>query len=918
MISPGTHFTLPILGLPGLLVIRIFSSKRYFQIFGGHATFAGLIYINVTQTYTFTIGCLTASTVPQKFRFYVDDMLLIDSWTTPAATSAVLTGTIYLEKPADSSSLFYSILLEYSKISAGCHSFCLQWNMSPPHGPSIPSFFYALQVNCMASMTNVFLPEAFPTCISKSTIAVSSLQLSSNSEILVSITPKDAFEAERIFYDWTQYDFFLAKSNFYDKNPKHLFLSSKSGSSVYLSTIVSQSGNYQVVLGAQSQQFSVITLFADLECSEFVDEVSSLSSPNLSAGSRAFIAQHAHSCLIWRTTFRSKYVGIHTVILRNLSRWSAVQLSANDQMVTWNGSSVFSVALELKSHDILSLVITQLSDSDVDFDLQILEGRYFTDDPWSAKELVLTSSSFGFLESAYISIYNVVVVAGTTCHSRTRLQGYGLSVATEGSPAFFSIALQDAFDNSVEFSTGSLPHTASVRDLDHVFKASSQHFEINSCTDSHLGCVKYTPIGSGSFQMIFATGAKEVGLVATYFSDLSQSIAVASTFGLTEIVVNVNPIVPNSEFAIRWSGFFQKPTQATLTFSSAIISEFETVFVWIDNALLFVQESIIPITATMTFENILSHYEIEVLYTKRSSSSPFGFLFSANQAISYFNSFDNTPSKNIGVFSFPSQVLAFFPSIARTSSSAIVTIFGRQLSSSCSYICTWTDGSNQRCPLKSEWQVLISPNILLCGTPSSTALQGQTTVQVIESCSLRVRSLQSSQGLSNSNNFIFQSRIVHSNVHIISRSQRFQISAELLVSGTDILSDAGTACIMTGRSSVNDAEDYFGPIAVNSGIASQKLDNVLACSGFGLGEWNGVGQISLSVDDSLCFVTGSASVLLSGLITLKFQSSKCCDKYANAASPIDSPVIFGIFPQNGPVSGGSLITLKGRYLFLEI
>jgi hypothetical protein len=138
------------------------------------------------------------------------------------------------------------------------------------------------------------------------------------------------------------------------------------------------------------------------------------------------------------------------------------------------------------------------------------------------------------------------------------------------------------------------------------------------------------------------------------------------------------------------------------------------------------------------------------------------------------------------------------------------------------------------------------------------------------------------------------------------------------VSGTDILSDAGTACIMTGRSSVNDAEDYFGPIAVNSGIASQKLDNVLACSGFGLGEWNGVGQISLSVDDSLCFVTGSASVLLSGLITLKFQSSKCCDKYANAASPIDSPVIFGIFPQNGPVSGGSLITLKGRYSFLEI
>jgi hypothetical protein len=38
------------------------------------------------------------------------------------------------------------------------------------------------------------------------------------------------------------------------------------------------------------------------------------------------------------------------------------------------------------------------------------------------------------------------------------------------------------------------------------------------------------------------------------------------------------------------------------------------------------------------------------------------------------------------------------------------------------------------------------------------------------------------------------------------------------------------------------------------------------------------------------------------------------------ASPIvtlsstDSPAIFGFFPMNGPVSGGSLITLKGRYV----
>jgi hypothetical protein len=830
---------------------------------------AGLIYINLTQIYTFTIGSLTASTVPQKFRLYVENVLVIDRWTVPAASNASLTGTIYLEKPSDFSSFFYSILLEYSKSTSGCHAFSLQWNMLAPSGPSISPDFYSLQVDCATSVMSIFRPEAFPTCMTKSAISLSSNQSTANSEILLSISPRDAFEAERFLHDWTQHDFFLAKFNFFDKNPKQLLLSSISGSSALLSMIVSQAGNYQVVLSAQSQHFSVVTLFSDKECSLMVDEISSSSHPNFFAAWRNMIFQYSYSCVIWKTSFRSKYVGLHTVILRNLSRWSSVQLSANDQMVSWNGDFTFSVALDLKSHDILSLVVTQLSDSVADLDLQILQGRYFTDDPWSAKEqLGFASSSFGSFHMAVIARFAILVVSGTTCHSRTKLHGHGLSVATEGSPASFSIALQDEFDNLVEFLIENLPYTASARDLDRTFKASSQHFEIISCADGNLGCVKYSPIGSGLFQIKFATGLPEIGLVATYFSDLSLSIAVASAFGLTEIVTNGNPFIQNSEFAIRWSGFLQKPSPSIVTFSSSVISEFESVFVWIDNVLVLFQESASPTTATVAFEDVQSYYEIEVLYTKRSSSSTFGFSFSTNPAISYSNSFKNTPSRNIVVFGFPSQFLSFSPSIAKSASSTIVTIFGRQLSSACSYICCWTGDSSQRWPLKSEWQVLISPNVLLCGTPSSTSIQGLATLQVIENCGPRVRSLQPSAGLSNLNNFIFQSKIIHSNVYRISRSQRLQISAELLLSGIESSMDASTAaCIMVGRSSLTDVDDYSGPIAVNSGIVSQKLDNAVACLGFGLGDWSGVGQILLSVEVSLSSVMGSASILFSGLIS---------------------------------------------------
>jgi hypothetical protein len=221
-----------------------------------------------------------------------------------------------------------------------------------------------------------------------------------------------------------------------------------------------------------------------------------------------------------------------------------VKIVANDQIMSWNGSLLFSTALELQSHDILSLVITQQSSYVEDFNLQILEGRYFTDDPWSTKVQPGFASSIGHFNDAFMANYNILVVSGATCHSMTKLQGHGLSVATEGSPAIFSIAFKDAFDNPVKFLAGSLIHnynlTASFRDTYHQCKASSQKFDIQTCADSNMGCIRYTPTSSGSFELKFATGWQELGLVATYFSDLEQSMALASTFGLTEIRASGN------------------------------------------------------------------------------------------------------------------------------------------------------------------------------------------------------------------------------------------------------------------------------------------------------------------------------------------------------------------------------------------
>jgi len=796
----------------------------------------------------------------------VDNVLLIDAWSAPAATTASLTGTIALAVPAGSTSFYYSIKMEYAKSLTGCHSFSLQWNLVAPNGPSVPPDFYALQVNCKTSLMSFFRPETFPTCMTTSVRSAPSAQLVPNNEILISVTPKDALGVHKFFDDWTKFDFFLAVAKTFNKNPRQLLLSSKTGSIASLSTVVSQAGLYQVVLGTQTQQFSIATLFSDLDCSKNVAEMS-FRSPSIDSSTwRNAFSQYTYSCVIWRVSFRSKYDGFHAVILDNLSRWSAVQLSANDNMIAWNGSSVFSVELNLKSHDIVSLVTTQLSDRVDGLNLQVLESRYFTDSPWSAKVQPAFTSSSGSLNDAFTTGYNILVVSGAACHSRTKLQGQGLSVATEGSPAVFSIAMRDAFDNSVKFSVG-LVYTASARDAGHLFKASSQQFATPySCIDSSLGCVMYTPIGSGSFQVMFATGPKETGLVATYFSDFGQSIAVASTFGLTEIISNGNPFALNSEFAIRWSGFIQKPSSSTMTFSSNVGSVHESVSVWIDNVLVLSQQSAAGLqTSIVTFESTPEYCDIEILYTKRNTNAGYGFSLIATPAMSFSNSFNNMPSSNAAVLPVRSQLLAFYPSIARASTSTVVTVVGLQLATTCSYICTWTDDSSQQGPLKSDWQILVSPSILLCGTPSTTALQGQTTLQVIESCGLNVRALEPSEGLQFSNFFVFQSKILHSSVQRISRSQRSEISTSLLLSGTESILGANTACMVYGRSSSSDIEDYSGPLAVTSGIVSQKLDNLIACPIIGLGEWIGVGHVSVSVEDSLSGVVGSASVLLSGL-----------------------------------------------------
>jgi hypothetical protein len=460
-------------------------------------------------------------------------------------------------------------------------------------------------------------------------------------------------------------------------------------------------------------------------------------------------------------------------------------------------------------------------------------------------------------------------MSGETCHSKSKLQGSGLSIATEGSAATFSIVLKDSFDNFVEIDVGSLLFTASARDENRMFKASLQHLFLNSCTDGKMGCVTYVPKGSGSFQMQFATGLKEIGLVATYFSDLNQSIALASTFGLTEICVNGNPFTSQPEFAIRWSGFVQKPAQSTVTFSSVLVTQYESVTVWIDNVLILAHESIGSITMLMTFEETISFYEIEVFYTKRASSSTFGFSFSSNQMMTYSNSFGNAPSRKVDVISFRSQLLAFSPSFASASILTIITIFGFQFSSSCNYKCTWTDDLSLLGPIKSAWQVLVNANMLLCGTPSSTAFYGRTALVVVEKCGQIERLLMPSIGLKISNTFLFQSKVLHCSLHKVFRSQRSQISPQLMLSGAVSIFDANTACIVYGRSSSSDAEDYHGPFSVNSGIASQKMDNSISCDGFGIGEWNGVGHVAISVEDSLSAVAGSASILLSGWLCLQ-------------------------------------------------
>jgi len=248
------------------------------------------------------------------------------------------------------------------------------------------------------------------------------------------------------------------------------------------------------------------------------------------------------------------------------------------------------------------------------------------------------------------------------CSVTSTHRGVGLTLATAGLQAMFTITSIDAYGNQrgvggdtfvvrafpLGLSTGMI-----LPPLGNEAATGNGPFMFNSCTSCCVGCpslvrasvvdrkdntylVSYTPTKRGDYKMVSSL-ARIGGLTATVYSS-SYNPANPTIFGtrvtsileknIVDFSVAANANLPNlgqTTGTWRWQGFIQPSKAAQYTFFVTVKHASEKVLVWMDNNLLMSYSgSGTDVSATFGFGLADSLYDIDVIYSSSDGSQQRG------------------------------------------------------------------------------------------------------------------------------------------------------------------------------------------------------------------------------------------------------------------------------------------------------
>jgi len=265
------------------------------------------------------------------------------------------------------------------------------------------------------------------------------------------------------------------------------------------------------------------------------------------------------------------------------------------------------------------------------------------------------------------------------CSVTSTHRGTGLTLATAGLQAVFTITSIDAYGNqrgiggdtfvvrAFPLGLSSLGQPSGVILPDLGNQAGSYTFD--SCRDCCLDCppivrasvvdrkdntylVSYTPTKRGDYKMISSL-ARVGGLTSTAYgsvynpSNRKQFGSPAVTLlekSVVDFSTAANDNLPSLSVATgtwRWQGFVQPSKAAQYTFYVGVKDSSETCQVWIDNNLVMTYSgSGAEISATFGFGLANSLYDIDVIYVASSGSVPRGITLKW-ESLGSFNAAEN-------------------------------------------------------------------------------------------------------------------------------------------------------------------------------------------------------------------------------------------------------------------------------------
>ena len=182
------------------------------------------------------------------------------------------------------------------------------------------------------------------------------------------------------------------------------------------------------------------------------------------------------------------------------------------------------------------------------------------------------------------SPFSLNVANSGVCATASILTGAGLTIATAGLSASFTVTSRDAYSNIVP--SPSVVYTARVT---------------GGPRDLPPGHVSVDSVGAGSFNVTTA-GSRQLsvsiaeagGLAATYYSDLLQASPIATeTLSSTLDWSSAASSLPSwlgsrtpTAYSARWTGFIGGITGGTYTFTSTVVNSAQRVKLWVDNSLM--------------------------------------------------------------------------------------------------------------------------------------------------------------------------------------------------------------------------------------------------------------------------------------------------------------------------------------------